>query len=336
MKSIRLLPVVIFAALALLLFKGIGLMTSGGYVLVGTEVAQAEGAAPAEPAPAEGGGPTLELPKEVTLTDTSPTLGDADPTIGLRADGEPGAESSASSEVSGDVAAVDGAAIPNIDCPALDAPVASAEATDGASSEAAADPHAASSEAAPATDCPTAEIPVNEFGDAVPTTKLADGSIVPLATVDGENNETAVLERLSSRRAELDKLAADLEMRAALVEAAEKRLDERSAQLKDLEAQIAALVDQKQAEEDAQFKAVVSMYETMKPKDAAKIFDQSDLNVMLRVARAMNPRKMAPVLAAMDPAKAQALTAAMATDLPPPVVGGAGEDLANLPQIVGK
>ena len=31
-KTIRLLPVVIFAALALLLFKGIGLLTTGGYV----------------------------------------------------------------------------------------------------------------------------------------------------------------------------------------------------------------------------------------------------------------------------------------------------------------
>ncbi|MEQ1901565.1 MAG: hypothetical protein ABL866_12630, partial [Devosia sp.] len=76
MKSIRLLPVVIFAALALLLFKGIGLMTSGGYVLVGTEVAQAEEAAAAHEAAATAGGgePTLEMPKETTLADTSPTL----------------------------------------------------------------------------------------------------------------------------------------------------------------------------------------------------------------------------------------------------------------------
>ena len=39
MKSVRLLPVVIFAALALLLFKGIGLVTSGGYVLTGSATA---------------------------------------------------------------------------------------------------------------------------------------------------------------------------------------------------------------------------------------------------------------------------------------------------------
>jgi hypothetical protein len=33
LRQVRLLPVVIFAALALLIFKGIGLVTNGGYVL---------------------------------------------------------------------------------------------------------------------------------------------------------------------------------------------------------------------------------------------------------------------------------------------------------------
>ncbi len=45
MKSVRLLPVVIFAALALLLFKGIGLVTNGGYVLTGSNAVLAAGEA---------------------------------------------------------------------------------------------------------------------------------------------------------------------------------------------------------------------------------------------------------------------------------------------------
>ena len=43
MKTPRLLPVVIAAATALLLFKGIGLVTTGGYVLTGTGSAIAAG-----------------------------------------------------------------------------------------------------------------------------------------------------------------------------------------------------------------------------------------------------------------------------------------------------
>jgi flagellar motility protein MotE (MotC chaperone) len=50
----------------------------------------------------------------------------------------------------------------------------------------------------------------------------------------------------------------------------------------------------------------------------------------------MNARKMAPILAAMNAAKAQELTMAMAADTPPPQVAAASDNLANLPQIVGK
>jgi flagellar motility protein MotE (MotC chaperone) len=58
--------------------------------------------------------------------------------------------------------------------------------------------------------------------------------------------------------------------------------------------------------------------------------------VLLRVARAMNPRKMAPVLARMDPMRAKSLTAGMATEEAEPTLDVAAEDLSSLPQIVGQ
>ncbi len=67
MKSIRLLPVVIFAALALLVFKGIGLVTNGGYVLTGTVPAIAQDASVDANAP---------VPSDTVATDTSPVVGD--------------------------------------------------------------------------------------------------------------------------------------------------------------------------------------------------------------------------------------------------------------------
>ena len=71
MKSIRLLPVVIFAALALLLFKGIGLVTTGGYVLIGRRrslAATAEHAPTAE----EPAAATMTLPAEPTIDGYQP------------------------------------------------------------------------------------------------------------------------------------------------------------------------------------------------------------------------------------------------------------------------
>ena len=145
-----------------------------------------------------------------------------------------------------------------------------------------------------------------------PSIKNGAGKIVPLSVAEGGDTQTALLQRLSDRRADLDKREADLQMREALVTAAEKKLDDRTKELEALQAQVATLVDEKQAAEDASFKAIVSMYENMKPKEAAKIFDTLELNVLLKVARAMNPRKMSPVLAAMSAAPAQALTTAFA------------------------
>jgi flagellar motility protein MotE (MotC chaperone) len=351
-KSPRLLPIVIFAALALLFFKSVGLLTNGGYVLTGTNAAiAAEGV---DAAPSAGTTTT-----DITLADTSPTLSDEQPTLAAKAEAsssEAPPESSASTEGAASSEAPSSAPPPpgpseqpssaqdtaaNTACPNIDPALLAS-----ISSEAAAQKEHAATEggltdkigSALATGCPSVEPPVNENGDALPTTKDSEGHIVPLNKVSGDNAQAALSDRLSTRREELDKYASDLDMRASLIEAAEKRIVDRTAELQALESQIAALVDQKQAEQDAQFKAVVSMYETMKPKDAAKIFDSLEMNVLLRVARAMNPRKMAPVLAAMSAAKAQALTSAMAVDTPPPHVAAAsaGGNLADLPQIVGK
>jgi flagellar motility protein MotE (MotC chaperone) len=73
----------------------------------------------------------------------------------------------------------------------------------------------------------------------------------------------------------------------------------------------------------------------MKPKDAAAIFDQLEMPVLLRVARAMSPRKMAPILAAMSTTKAKDLTSSLAADEGQQTVSVGEADPAALPQIVG-
>jgi flagellar motility protein MotE (MotC chaperone) len=66
----------------------------------------------------------------------------------------------------------------------------------------------------------------------------------------------------------------------------------------------------------------VKLYENMRPGDAATIFNGLDMHVLLEVVRRMNQRKAAPILAAMDPAKARALTAELARA--PAIPGGTG------------
>lgn len=333
MRSVRLLPVVIFAALALLVFKGIGLVTDGGYVLTGTtELFAAGGEAPAQD-PTVGG-----TPAEVVIEDTSPTMvDDGAPTMKTNqtaaADhGVPAAESHDSEPAADASSAASGESSAEGDHAESSAQVATAACPTN-DPAAAVDSHG-NPVPVPA-DCLPSDMPTNEHGDALPLVKNGEGKIVPLVA-EGDNSEQALLSRLSDRRIELDKREADISMRMALLEAAEKKLDDRAKELAALEARVAELVDEKQAAEEAGFKAVVSMYETMKPKDAAKIFDTLKLSVLLKVARSMSPRKMSPILAAMSAEPAQQLTTALAATESTDVVANVGENLAALPQIVGQ
>ena len=144
--------------------------------------------------------------------------------------------------------------------------------------------------------------------------------------------ERAILESLQKRRAELDARARELDVREDLLRAAEKRVGGRIDELKDLEARVSATLEQKDEGETARFKNVVTMYENMKAKDAAKIFDGLDIKVLLDVAKAINPRRMSDILALMTPENAQRLTielAARSTQKDP-------TQAAELPKIQGK
>ena len=57
-----------------------------------------------------------------------------------------------------------------------------------------------------------------------------------------------------------------------------------------------------------QLAALVSLYEGMKPKAAAAVFDKLDGGTLLELAEHMNPRKLSPIVAAMDPDKASRIT----------------------------
>ena len=50
------------------------------------------------------------------------------------------------------------------------------------------------------------------------------------------------------------------------------------------------------------------MYENMKAKDAAKVFDRLNMRVLVEVVNAMNPRRMSDILGQMTPEVAERLT----------------------------
>ena len=124
--------------------------------------------------------------------------------------------------------------------------------------------------------------------------------------------ERAILERLHQRRQELDARARELEIRESVLKASEKKIEARLAELKDAEARVTAGIQKKDEAEAARLKGVVTMYESMKPREAAKIFDRLDIRVLLDVVTQINPRRMSEILAQMSPEAAERLTVELA------------------------
>jgi flagellar motility protein MotE (MotC chaperone) len=125
--------------------------------------------------------------------------------------------------------------------------------------------------------------------------------------------ERAILERLSERRNELDARAQDLEMRESLLKAAEKQLETRINELRELESRANSAMQNKAESETQRLKNLVTMYDNMKAKDAAKIFDRLDMRVLIEVASQINPRRMSDIMAQMQPEAAERLTIELAT-----------------------
>ena len=126
-------------------------------------------------------------------------------------------------------------------------------------------------------------------------------------------SELELLQNLAVRRDELESRARALEMRENLLQATERRIDGKIVELRQIENKIQALLDRYDQREDAQLRSLVKVYENMKPKDAARIFNQLEMDILLNVAERMREAKVAPVLAKMDSAKAKALTVELAT-----------------------
>ncbi len=118
----------------------------------------------------------------------------------------------------------------------------------------------------------------------------------------------AVLTDLRRRSQELDSRDAALRTRESVVAAAAQKLDQRIAELKALQARLEQLGAQQHARDDADWLALVSLYEKMKPREAARIFNDLDMGVLVKLLDRMNGRRAAAILAAMTPDKARDTT----------------------------
>jgi flagellar motility protein MotE (MotC chaperone) len=138
------------------------------------------------------------------------------------------------------------------------------------------------------------------------------------------SQEIVVLRSLQARRESLDEREVGIGTREAAAVAAEQRLQEQIGQLKTVEASLQTLLARMDAKGDERMASLVKSYESMKPKDAARIFEGMEDALLVDIAKSMKSGTLAAVLAAMDSKRAQTLTRLLADLAKPP---------ANLPAL---
>lgn len=162
-------------------------------------------------------------------------------------------------------------------------------------------------------------------------TPAATATPAPSASADPAADDTEstsagevdVLTSLAKRRAELDAREQSLDMRENLIKAAEQRVEGKITRLKQIQDQVQALLVQRDDAEQKQLASLVKTYSSMKPKDAAHIFNNLNDDVLLAVAAQMKPDVLGAILAGMQADQAQKLTVRLANrlkvaDSPPP------------------
>ncbi|MBT3765016.1 MAG: hypothetical protein HOB79_13730 [Rhodospirillaceae bacterium] len=120
--------------------------------------------------------------------------------------------------------------------------------------------------------------------------------------------EIDLLQKLAERRDVLDGRAKELDMRVALMKAAETRIDKKIRELKAIERTIENLLAAHDQEQQKKTDKMVKIYQNMKPKDAARIFQELEINTLMLVVEKMSERKLAPIMAKMNPKKATEIT----------------------------
>lgn len=131
-------------------------------------------------------------------------------------------------------------------------------------------------------------------------------------------SELEILQKLAQRREELDIRERTIEQKAGVLKAAEAQIDMKIAKLKELEASIKELVGVYNEKEKSRISNLVKIYSTMKPKEAARLFNDMEMSLLVRVFEQMKEAKAAPILALMDLTKANALTSELANKKKPP------------------
>ena len=126
------------------------------------------------------------------------------------------------------------------------------------------------------------------------------------------STEVEVLGSLAKRREELDVREKDISLKENVLKVTEKRIQQKIDALQNLITQAQSILDKYNEKRNQEILTLVKIYENMKPKDAARIFDELEMPILVEVSSQMKEAKLAAILGLMSSDRAKDLTIELA------------------------
>ncbi|MGH6945650.1 MAG: MotE family protein [Geminicoccaceae bacterium] len=126
--------------------------------------------------------------------------------------------------------------------------------------------------------------------------------------------EPRLLEAIKERRHQLEARAAELDQRARMLEAIEKRATEQVRALEEQRKALETVLTSSQEVAEDEIKRLVAIYENMNPKEAAPIFEAMPPEVAAGFIRRMRATKSAPIMGRLNARHAYAISLALASN----------------------
>lgn len=132
----------------------------------------------------------------------------------------------------------------------------------------------------------------------------------PLSPEPAEICETsdALFLAISRERDLIETQRSDLQRDLDRMELVREAVRQETARLAALRDEVQGVLDELAASEEAEIQSLVTVYEGMKPEEAARLLDGLDMSITMVIFSAMSERRAAPILARMDPVRAQAIS----------------------------
>jgi flagellar motility protein MotE (MotC chaperone) len=131
---------------------------------------------------------------------------------------------------------------------------------------------------------------------------------VNILDISLRGDEINLLKNLQQRREKLDELEKQLSLKETMLNNTEAQLEKKIADIKAMEKRIVDLTVKLDAKSNVRIQSLARIYENMKPADAAKIFNDLDMPVLLEIVRSMKENKVAPVIAQLNPNRAREIS----------------------------